>query len=152
MVVSVKSFEPKFLNYRSKFADERLGVLAIRDFRLFYSGYLTSLLGTAMSSVAIAFAVLGNGGTPTGLGVVFAANIVAMIVFTLGGGAFADRFGRRPVMLAADVARCLAQGGLAAALALGHPRLWLFAAAALAPLVAPETRPWLVAATRPLRA
>jgi hypothetical protein len=131
MVVNVKSFAPKFLNYRSKFAGERLGVLAIRDFRLFYSGYLTSLLGTAMSSVAIAFAVLGNGGTPTGLGVVFTANIVAMIVFTLGGGAFADRFGRRPVMLAADVARCLTQGGLAAALALGHPRLWLFAVAAL---------------------
>ncbi|TVZ04467.1 MFS transporter [Trebonia kvetii] len=131
MVVGVKSPEPKFLNYRSKFPGERLGVLAIRDFRLFYVGYSASLLGTAMSTVAIAFAVLGNGGSPTGLGVVLAANIVPMIAFMLGGGALADRLGRRPVMLAADVARCLAQGGLAAALSLGHPRLWLFAAAAL---------------------
>ena len=119
------------MNYRSKFPGERLGVLAIRDFRLFYAGYSASLLGTAMSSVAIAFAVLGSGGTPTGLGVVFTANIVPMVAFTLGGGALADRFGRRPVMLAADVARCLAQGGLAVALSLGHPRLWLFVAAAL---------------------
>ncbi len=119
------------MNYRSKFPGERLGVLAIRDFRLFYVGYSASLLGTAMSTVAIAFAVLGNGGTPTNLGVVLAANIVPMIAFMLGGGALADRLGRRPVMLAADVARCLAQGGLAAALSLGHPRLWLFAAAAL---------------------
>ena len=106
-------------------------MLAIRDFRLFYAGYSASLLGTAMSAVAIAFAVLSNGGTPTGLGIVFAANIVPLIAFMLGGGALADRLGRRPVMLAADVARCLAQGGLATALFLGQPRLWLFVAAAL---------------------
>jgi hypothetical protein len=131
MVVGVKSPDIRFMNYRSKFPGERLGVLAIRDFRLFYVGYSASLLGTAMSTVAIAFAVLGNGGTPTGLGVVLTANIVPMVAFMLGGGAIADRFGRRPVMLAADVARCLAQGGLAVALFLGHPRLWLFVVAAL---------------------
>jgi len=116
---------------RSKFRDGKLGVLAGRDFRRFYIGYSTSLLGTAMSSVAIAFAVLSSGGTPTGLGVVFAANIVPMVALMLGGGALADRLGRRPVMLAADVARCAAQGALAVALSLGHPSLWLFVAAAL---------------------
>jgi MFS family permease len=120
------------LDFRSKFRGGKLGVLAGRDFRRFYVGYSASLLGTAMSSVAIAFAVLGNGGTPTDLGVVFAANIVPMIAFMLGAGAIADRLGRRPVMLAADVARCAAQGVLAAALQAGHPRLWLFVAAALA--------------------
>ncbi len=119
-------------SYRSKFYGGKLGVLGKRDFRRFYVGYSASLLGSAMSSVAIAFAVLGAGGTPSGLGVVFAANIVPMIAFTLGGGALADRLGRRAVMLAADVTRCAAQGGLAASLYLGHPRLWLFVAAALA--------------------
>ncbi|HXC85848.1 MAG TPA: MFS transporter [Trebonia sp.] len=119
------------MNYRSKFRDGTLSILARRDFRRFYMGYSASLLGTAMSSVAIAFAVLGDGGTPTGLGVVFAANIVPMIAFTLGGGAIADRLGRRPVMLGADVARCAAQGVLAVALYVWHPRLWLFVAAAL---------------------
>ena len=119
------------LDFRSKFRAGKLGVLAGRDFRRFYVGYSASLLGTAMSSVAIAFAVLGNGGTATDLGVVFAANIVPMIAFMLGGGAIADRLGRRPVMLAADVTRCAAQGILAVALQVGHPRLWLFVAAAL---------------------
>jgi hypothetical protein len=119
------------LSFRSKFRDGKFGVLAGRDFRRFYAGYSASLLGTAMSSVAIAFAVLGNGGTATDLGVVFAANIVPMIAFMLGGGAIADRLGRRPVMLAADVARCAAQGVLAVALQVGHPRFWLFVAAAL---------------------
>ncbi len=130
MVESMASPRIDSLDFRSKFRDGKLGVLAGRDFRRFYVGYSASLLGTAMSSVAIAFGVLGNGGTATDLGVVFAANIVPMIAFMLGGGAIADRLGRRPVMLAADVTRCAAQGTLAAALQAGHPRLWLFVAAA----------------------
>lgn len=103
-----------------------MGVLAVRDFRRFFAGYSASLLGTAMSAVAIAFAVLDSGGSPTALGVVLAAKIAPMIAFLLGGGVLADRLGRRPVMLAADVARCAAQGGLASALFLGHSRVWLF--------------------------
>jgi hypothetical protein len=130
MVTGMGAFWIRSLDYRSKFRGGRLGVLAARDFRRFYIGYSASLLGTSMSSVVLAFAVLGNGGTATGLGVVLAASIVAMIVFMLGGGALADRLGRRRVMLAADVARCAAQGVLAAALQLGHPGLWLFVAAA----------------------
>jgi MFS family permease len=88
------------LDFRSKFNDGRLGVLARRDFRRFYIGYSTSLLGTALSSVAIAFAVLSNGGTPTGLGVVFAANIVPMVAFMLGGLLALGRRPRRPLVLA----------------------------------------------------
>jgi MFS family permease len=109
----------------------RLGVLAERNFRRFYVGYTASLLGTAMSAVAVAFGVLESGGTATDLGIVFAANIVPMIAFLLGGGVIADRLGRRPVMLTADVARCAAQGMLAIALFTGRPQLWLFVAAAL---------------------
>lgn len=89
-----------------------------------------SLLGTAMSSVAIAFALLDSGGTPTDLGIVFTANIVPMIAFLLGGGVLADRLGRRPLMLASDAVRCAAQAVLAAAVALGYPREWVFVAAA----------------------
>ena len=106
-------------------------MLRAHDFRLFYIGYATSQFGTAMSAVAIAFAYLGTGGTATGLGVVFTANIVPMVVFLLVGGALADRLGRRLVMLAADLVRCAAQGTLAASLAFGHAGLWLFVAAAL---------------------
>jgi MFS family permease len=117
-------------SHRDQWRSGKLRVLAERNFRRFYVGYTTSLLGTAMASVAIAFAVLGSGGTPTGLGVVFAANIVPMIAFMLGGGVLADRLGRRPMMLGADVARCAAQGTLAAVLFAGHPRVWLFVTAA----------------------
>jgi MFS family permease len=117
-------------NSRGKWLCGRLGPLAGRNFRRFYIGYATSMLGTSMSAVAIAFAVLASGGTATSLGVVFAANIVAMVAFMLGGGVLADRLGRRPVMLTADVARCAAQGTLAATLFAGRPHVWLFVAAA----------------------
>jgi len=83
-----------------------------------------------MSSVAIAFAVLNSGGTPTTLGIVFTANIVPQIAFMLGGGVLADRLGRRQVMLTADAARCVAQGVLAVTLFLGNPHIWLFIGAA----------------------
>jgi hypothetical protein len=125
-----KSANQNANNSRGKWLAGRLGPLAGRNFRRFYVGYATSMLGTSMSAVAIAFAVLASGGTATSLGVVFAANIVPMVAFMLGGGVLADRLGRRPVMLTADVARCAAQGALAATLFLGRPHIWLFVVAA----------------------
>ena len=102
-------------------------MLRERNFRRFLLGYATSLLGTGMSSVAIAFAVLDDGGTATSLGLVFAAGIVPQVALMLGGGVIADRLGARPVMLAADLLRCAAQAGLAAALLAGRPPVWAFA-------------------------
>jgi MFS family permease len=97
-----------------------------RDFRVFYAGYATSLLGTAMSRIALTFAVLASGGTAADLGVVFAAAVFPQVLVTLGAGVLADRVGRRPVMLVTDAARMTVQGALAAALFVGAPPLWLF--------------------------
>jgi hypothetical protein len=104
----------------------RVGVLRIRDFRRFYAGYSVSWLGTAMSNVAITFAVLDDGGSAADLGYVFAARVLPLVVLMLGGGVLADRFGRRRVMLAADGLRLTVQASLAAALFAGRPPLWLF--------------------------
>jgi hypothetical protein len=101
-------------------------VLRERNFRRFYTGYVTSLLGTAMSTVAIAWAVLESGGSASGLGYVMAANVVPQVLLLAFAGAVADRAGRRRVMLAADLLRCGAQACLAAALFAGRPALWLF--------------------------
>ena len=105
-------------------------MLGERNFRCFYTGFVTSLLGSSMSTVAIAWAVLDSGFSATGLGLVFAANVVSQVVLLPLAGAIADRLGRRRVMLAADVLRCAAQATLAIALALGRPALWLFIALA----------------------
>ena len=111
---------------RKQFAVNRLAPLRERNFRRFYTGYVTSLLGTSMSGVAVIFAVLGSGGTAAELGYVAAARIVPQVVFVLAGGVLADRLGRRPVMLCADALRCCAQAALAVALLFGGPQIWLF--------------------------
>jgi hypothetical protein len=113
-------------NFLAARIGRRAGVLRERNFRRFFVGYATSLLGTSMSAVAVAFAVLDSGGTAADLGYVFAAGIVPQVIFMPGGGVIADRFGRRRVMLAADAVRCCAQAAFAAALFLGHPRIWIF--------------------------
>lgn len=104
----------------------KAGVLAERNFRTFYLGYVTSLLGTSMSTVAVAWAVLESTGSASDLGLVMAASVVAQVLLLAFAGAAADRLGRRRVMLAADVLRCGAQAALAAAVFAGHPPLWLF--------------------------
>jgi MFS family permease len=119
--------------WRRRFnAGGRGAVLAAPDFRRFLAGYTTSVLGTSMSSVAIAFAVLDGGGTATDLGYVFAAAVVPQVLFMLAGGVLADRLGRRPVMLGADAARCCAQAALAATVFAGRPPVWVFAVVAAA--------------------
>jgi len=97
--------------------------LADRDFRWFFTGYLTSKLGTAMAPVATAFAVLHTGAGPAGLGYVMAARIVPVVLLLLLGGVFADRLGGRRVMIASDVLRCAAQAAFALLLLTGRASL-----------------------------
>ena len=113
-----------------KWLRDKAGVLAERDFRTFYLGYVTSLLGTSMSTVAVAWAVLESTGSASDLGYVLAANVIPQVVLLAFAGAIADRLSRRQVLLAADVLRCCAQGALAVAVFAGRPPLWLFLALA----------------------
>jgi MFS family permease len=106
---------------------DRLGPLAERNFRIFYLGYATSLLGSAMSPIAINFALLDRGVTPTGLGVVLAAGVVPQVLLMIGAGVLADRLGRRAVMLAADVGRMAIMATVAALLFTGTQPIWVYA-------------------------
>jgi len=107
-------------------ARTRLAALAHHDLRLFFIGESASLLGSSMATVAVTFAVLDGGGTEADLGYVMAARIVPMVVLMLVGGAVADRFGPRRVMIASDVLRCVVQAVLAALLLTGRPAVWTF--------------------------
>src|SRR5260370_31401038 len=115
----------------------RLALLAERNSLAFYVGYAISLLGSAMSTIALTFAVLGDGGSAGDLGYVFAAAVVPEAIFMLGGGVLADRIGRRAVMLGTDTIRLVVQATLAAALVAGHPPIWLIAV--LAGLLRPRS-------------
>src|SRR6185312_6969260 len=105
--------------------------LADKDFRWFFTGYLTSKLGTAMAPVATAFAVLHTGAGPGGLGWVMAARIVPVVLLLLLGGVFADRLGGRRVMIASDLLRCGAQAAFGLLVLTGHATLAAMAVAAV---------------------
>ena len=117
-------------------------VLRLRDFRVFAAGYATSMLGTGMAGVALAFAVLDSGGSPTTLSYVLAARIVPMVVVLPGAGVLGDRLPRRRVMLWADALRAASQAAIAALFFAGVPDLWpLLALAALSGLGEAVFRP-----------
>ena len=103
-------------------------ILLRRDFRWFFTGQTVSLLGTAMSPVALAFAVLDSShGRAGDLGVVLTAHMIPMLAFLLVGGATADRFARRTVLVWANLGSGLTQGAVAALLLTGRYSLILVA-------------------------
>jgi MFS family permease len=95
----------------------------------FLTGRVMSLLGSSMAPLAIAFAILDHSGTATQVGEVLAAQSVPLVAFLVFGGSAADRWGRRRVMVIADLLRAVAQASLAAWVISGHPPLVAFAAA-----------------------
>jgi MFS family permease len=102
-------------------------VLRRRDFRLYFLGQSVSLFGDGMTRVALAFAVLGVGGSASEVGLVLAANTLPEIACVLAGGVVADRVSRRRLMVAADLARLTSQGTMAALLIAGHAHVWTLA-------------------------
>jgi len=83
------------------------GVLHERSFARYLMATTVSTLGTGMSNVALAFAVLDFGG-PTDLGIVLLAREVPIIVLLLGG-VYADRLPRRAILVGSDLVKGSAQ-------------------------------------------
>jgi MFS family permease len=106
-----------------------LNLASLRErgpFRLLFWGQALSVVGDRITPIAIAFAVLGLG-SATDLGLVLAAGGVPFLLFALAGGVWADRVGRRRVMLASDVVRAISQAATAALLLTGSAEVWMLA-------------------------
>jgi MFS family permease len=95
-----------------------------RSFRLLFAAQFSSLVGTGMAPIAIAFAVIGIHGSPTSMSLVLAARMLPTVIFMLVGGVIADRLPRNRVMMSADLVSGLAQAATAATLLLGAANLW----------------------------
>src|SRR4051812_38486117 len=91
-------------------------VLRERDYRLLFGAQAASLLGDQMVTVALAFAVLGIGGSASDVGLVFAVRSLALMACLLGGGVIGDRLPRRRVLVVTDLVRLASQGALAVVL------------------------------------
>ena len=108
----------------------RLGALAEPQFRLLWIGQTASAAGDALIPVAVAFAVLGIGGTAGDLGIVFAAFTLAHVALVLAGGVWADRLPRQLVMVVCDVVRAIGELVLAILLISGSAQIWHIAVGA----------------------
>src|SRR3954452_5734954 len=87
-----------------------------RPFRWLLAGTTVNSLGNMIAPVAIAFAVLDLGGSPTQLGLVVGAYALADVVAVVGGGVFGDRLPRTVMMRGANVAAAAVQAMVAASL------------------------------------
>jgi len=70
-----------------------------RNFRLFFTGQLISLIGTWMQQTARGWLVYQLTGSTIWLGLVAAASTAPMIFFSVWGGSVADRHSKRNVVL-----------------------------------------------------
>ena len=86
-----------------------------RDFVLLQAGQLLSTAGTQSTTIAYPLLVLALSHSPAKAGLVSFARLVPFGLFGLLAGVAADRFNRKRVMIAADVARAGAIAALAAA-------------------------------------
>ena len=103
----------------------RLGPLAERQFRLLFAGRTVTVLGNAIASIALAFAVLDLTGSKSDLGYVLAARALPMVLFLLVGGIWADRLKRNQVMVASNVLSGASQAVLAVLLLTGTAQVWM---------------------------
>ncbi len=85
---------------------------------------LTSATGDGMVLAALPFAIYGIGGSSAQVGLALAAQVLAMAVLILLGGAIGDRFNRRNVVVAADLLRFGARAAIAVLLVLDDAAYW----------------------------
>ena len=106
---------------------DNLDVLRDGAFRRLLGAAAISWFGDRMVSVALAFAVIGIGGSASDIGIVLAARSAALVASLLLGGVVADRVSRRAIMVWADLSRLLTQGVLAGLVIAGSADVWTIA-------------------------
>ncbi|WAH35281.1 MFS transporter [Alicyclobacillus dauci] len=104
----------------------KTGALSSSQFRWFYFGRTISLFGSAMTPVALAFAVLQARQGQHLLGYILAAEIIPNVLMLLVGGSIADRYRRDRLILISNLGSGLSQTGIAVITLSGASLDWLF--------------------------
>src|SRR4051812_2628747 len=90
-----------------------------RDFRLLFAGQAVSLVGDAAFITALGWKTFTLAGAGK-IGLVLAVQGAGLLTTLLIGGALADRYERRRMMIVSDIWRFLAVGTIAGLDATGH--------------------------------
>jgi len=78
--------------------------LGVRNYRLYWSGQVVSLIGSWMQQVSLPWLVLVLGGSPIQLGLVAVLQFGPAMVLAPFGGVFADRIDKRRALIATQIA------------------------------------------------
>jgi len=97
-----------------------------RDFLLYQSGGLLSTFGSGISQIAYPLLTLSLTHSAAKTGYVGAIEFAPLVLLSVPAGVAADRFDRRLLMIAADMAGAAALGLLAAAVLTGNAELSCF--------------------------
>lgn len=81
--------------------------LGVRNYRLYWSGQVVSLIGTWMQQVSLPWLVLALGGSPLQLGIVAALEFLPATLLAPFGGVFADRIDKRHALIGTGVASAI---------------------------------------------
>jgi len=101
-----------------------LRALNHRDFRLFWTGQLVSLVGTWMQTMGQAWLVLELTNSPFKLGLIGTLQFAPMMVFSFVAGAITDRLPKRRVVVATQTAMAGQALVLATLTLSGQVRYW----------------------------
>ena len=101
-----------------------LRALQYRNFQLFFSGQLISLIGTWMQNVSQAWLVYRLTGSSVALGAIGFAGQIPIFLFSPVGGIVADHYPRRLVVIATQTSAMLLAFALAALTLTETVRIW----------------------------
>jgi MFS family permease len=100
------------------------GPLRLPAFRLLFAARAISYVGTYLAPIAVAFAILDNGGGATAIGLAYAAWTLAQVAMLVIGGVVGDRVPRRVVMVGSDIASTVVRTTMGVLLVSGHAQVW----------------------------
>jgi MFS family permease len=105
--------------------------LGVRNYRLYWSGQVVSLVGTWMQQVSLPWLVLSLGGSPLQLGFVAVLQFGPAMILAPFGGVFADRLDKRLAMMATQAAAAGQAFVLFVLTATGVVEIWMVMTMAL---------------------
>jgi MFS family permease len=94
------------------------------DFRKLWFGELLSFIGRQITVVALPFQVFVLTRSPFAVGLIGLAQLIPLIVFSIAGGAVADRVDRRTLILVTEAGMAGSTLLLLFGALKGHPALW----------------------------
>ncbi len=114
------------------FLGDGFSALRHRNYRLYLSGQIVSLVGTWMQSVSQPWLVLLLGGSPFQLGIVLALQFAPPMLFAPLGGVLADRIDKRRALIGTQAAAMVEASVLFALTLTGVVEIWHIYVLALA--------------------